>query len=825
MKTLVGHYVELRDTKERGIIKKVTDDMVWIEFNDEISQFLFPSSFVSHLVLDDKSIQEEIEALGVESAFNDFKKKYSRLINNEIAFLRKQGGKKYTIFDGVMLSSNNKTYVYVFDTDSEYHFPDGSVIKIEVDGERENAYVIACEEYSITFQTTVNLGAKVSTLSFFAEPWQLLEEIIERLDSINSSKSKIAYELANSGYTKIKKFKGIVTGQNAAHKRATSPGITFIWGPPGTGKTTTLAKIALKYIDEGKRVLMTSYSNVSVDGALLKVDYLSSKDSGVIVRYGYPRDEALINSDTLTSYSLALTNNPELANKYKNLIESKKGCKRTDPKRVELTKQIKSIRDEISKEEKAIVINALFVATTLTKAITDRVIYDQRFDVVIVDEASMAYVPQIVCVAGLAEQSFCCLGDFKQLPAIVQNPKCDELKRDIFDYVGICKAVNKNYSHEWLVMLNEQFRMHQDIADFVSGRMYGGLLETSPTIEQSRDVLANVRPLRGSAMIGIDLSGMYSVCIKTAEKSRINLMSALFCVRLAEKYVESNEVGIITPYNAQSKLITAMLRDLSERNGNMKLARCTTVHQFQGSEKPIIIYDSVDCYRMAYPSMLLTEIRDDIANRLFNVALTRAQGKFVLVSNIDYLFKKKISKGLIFTDLLKKLNKSTLSIKGDRVYDEIGSVVADGDGVFLGDRDEVESWDLYLKDIKNSKKIVHMDIPGSIDDDDEALLDLKKTIGIAQKHKVDIVVRTESARILPEFLERYRKNGEYIAFPITIVDDSIIWYGQPLSSADFISEGDMFSTRYFPVIRFEGKHTCRMLKAVLGITGVDDIDG
>ena len=44
--------------------------------------------------------------------------------------------------------------------------------------------------------------------------------------------------------------------------------ITFVWGPPGTGKTQTLAKIALKHIENEEKVLMLSYSNVSVDGAV-----------------------------------------------------------------------------------------------------------------------------------------------------------------------------------------------------------------------------------------------------------------------------------------------------------------------------------------------------------------------------------------------------------------------------------------------------------------------------------------------------------------------------------------------------------------------------
>ena len=41
---------------------------------------------------------------------------------------------------------------------------------------------------------------------------------------------------------------------------------------------------------------------------------------------------------------------------------------------------------------------------------------------------------------------------------------------------------------------------------------------------------------------------------------------------------------------------------------------------------------------MSFPGSLLTSKKNDTANRLFNVAMTRTQGKFILVANKDYLF-------------------------------------------------------------------------------------------------------------------------------------------------------------------------------------------
>ena len=67
-------------------------------------------------------------------------------------------------------------------------------------------------------------------------------------------------------------------------------------------------------------------------------------------------------------------------------------------------------------------------------------------------------------------------------------------------------------------------------------------------------------------------------------------------------------------------------------------------------------------------------------------------------------------------------------------------------------------------------------------------------------------------------MREYVVNHPYITTPFTIMDQRIIWFGEPLSAADFISEGEILPTEYFPCLRFEGKHTARILRAFYQIT-------
>ena len=73
---------------------------------------------------------------------------------------------------------------------------------------------------------------------------------------------------------------------------------------------------------------------------------------------------------------------------------------------------------------------------------------------------------------------------------------------------------------------------------------------------------------------------------------------------------------------------------------------------------------------------------------------------------------------------------------------------------------------------------------------------------------------------LPPKLQGYSIVGAYITNPFTLIDRSVIWFGEPLASPDFISEGEPIKTTTFPCLRFEGNHTARMLKAIFEIPSI-----
>lgn len=810
---LLGQLVMHRRTKKRGIIVSIDEKRMSVSFSDETSTYLFPDAFADTLILKDKDLQRQFEGLSCDSNFAAFQHQYSRAVEEEINYIRQTGGKKYRIIDGERLTRDPDRFLYSFETDSDLHFPDGTAIKIWLSERMIYGSIVSCEEFAIILQAEENLGEFVPSAEFTSEQWYLLEALNDRVNSLHVENSSIAYELACRGRLEIDYTKRISKGQDNALKAAFSQPITIIWGPPGTGKTTVLSKIALEAMNNGQRVLMLSYSNVSVDGAMLRVASMARFPSGQVLRYGYPRMTELLEKEDLTSYGYVLNRDPGLKEEYDELVQQKKALKRNE--RVEIDKRIKKIRAHLLEEEKKQIQKAAFVATTVSKAIADSAVYGQKFDVVIFDEASMAYVSQVVFAASLAKSHFCCFGDFRQLPAIVQNRADTVLTTDIFEHTGIVEAVENGYCHRWLVMLNYQYRMHPEIASFVSHEMYGDSLKTSDGIYEKRQRIAEMKPMPRHAMSMFDLSNTYSVCKKTMDGSRINVMSAMFSVALAEKFAGAYGVAIITPYSAQSRLILAMIRDLRKKNKRFQSVTSATVHQFQGSEKAVVIFDAVDCFRMPYPGVLLTSLKNNTANRLFNVAITRTQGKFILLANKSYLYSKGLSKNLMLYNALHEMGKQMAVTAGNELlgaFDSKGEVKAE---LYVGDRDEIDSWEKYLSDIVEAEKEIVIEMPGPIDEDEDAISDLIEVLTAREQQNVEISIRTAANVSIPKALDSFVKTEDYVTTPLTVIDRKVIWFGEPLSDADFISEGEIIPTKYFPCLRLCGEITARLLKEFL----------
>jgi len=80
------------------------------------------------------------------------------------------------------------------------------------------------------------------------------------------------------------------SSQRKAIAVAVGSGITFVWGTPGTGKTSILGLMVDAFLNEGLQILVASNTNMAVDMVLMKIAEANRGTSrierGKVVRFG-----------------------------------------------------------------------------------------------------------------------------------------------------------------------------------------------------------------------------------------------------------------------------------------------------------------------------------------------------------------------------------------------------------------------------------------------------------------------------------------------------------------------------------------------------------
>jgi len=612
----------------------------------------------------------------------DSLEEYRNALYREMYFLRDEGGRKYRINNGELIGKEFDKYAYLFELESELFLNDDAPIKLQVFDRVTSGIVTSCDDFEIVLLLDENIGEKVNSAYLTVEPWQLLKALAEKMESISSSDS-IAYELITKGQSLAtnEEADAIKKGQDNAIKAVFDNSISVIWGPPGTGKTTTMAKIAIRAINEGKSVLMLSHSNISVDGMIAKTaEKLSEENpklykSGRVLRYGYVRDVKLAQDKYSVAYNYVLTKNPSLKKELDTLQEKRnhfvgKEYMKSDLFKVE--SKLKELRKNLRKQERQYAEKALVIGTTISKVTMDSLFEDRKYDVVMFDEVSMAYVPQILYAATLAKAHMVCVGDFRQLSPIAQSEKKNVLCKDLFSYLGICDSNGGIHNHPWLTMLNTQYRMHSKIAGFSNKYLYHNQIKNGAGVDDKRVSVVKKKPLQYPITI-INTLGTFSVTDKDESNSRYSILNAiiLFGLAITAKKESEEDVGIISSYKAQARLINAMKED--EFGKKDRSIACTTVHQFQGSERNVILFDPVESYPSHGMGYLMEKNENQSVDRLINVAVTRAKGKFITISNSKYWERVCKSKEHIYTKLVKYINDKGNAVSGKK---DIGTLIS-----------------------------------------------------------------------------------------------------------------------------------------------------
>lgn len=324
---------------------------------------------------------------------------------------------------------------------------------------------------------------------------------------------------------------------NAAQDRAVRRAVTaedcaLIHGPPGTGKTHTLARAVRALCERGERVLLAAFTNRAVDNAL---ECLREQGFTEFVRIGTEHGVSKSMQDARLDY-------------------------RGDP------------------EERAETLrNAPVVAGTAATC-GSPVLKECAFDVAIVDEASQLTEPGTLAAINLADR-FVLVGDHKQLPPVVRDDDSD-LQTSLFE-----RLIERH--PEASVTLDKQYRMAQRIQYFSSRAFYDGQLRPATPAVASQQ-LAGLPSVSTEALPSGLRDSVAFVDPDGTATGNVNRTEAEQVAEIVDAYrsagVASEDIGVIAPFRAQVAAITRRVpNDIA----------VDTVDRFQGSSREVIVVSFV----------------------------------------------------------------------------------------------------------------------------------------------------------------------------------------------------------------------------------------
>ncbi len=444
--------------------------------------------------------------------------------------------------------------------------------------------------------------------------------------------------------------------------------VTYIWGPPGTGKTSTLGHIMAAYLSQGKQVLFVSNTNRAVDVGLLSVIQQLEALEGVYrlgdtalddgrledCRFELVAERARESLREQISYAQSMITrhntlqelvdeDPETLGSELDAVQIR--MKELGGKRkveADVTKMI----DRIASIEYSLMGKSRLVAATLAKVCTTDLLDGRQFDAVVLDEASMASLPYVLVMAAKAGSHMVIAGDPMQLPPIAQSEKPEAktwMETDMYAMASGAKSTSDLFAWhdanpEFTCFFDTQYRMPDGLAALISDVFYEGRL-----IATSKKKSPKESPIQVIDTSPLDpfIQSKNEKGFQPVNEVHQGVVRDLVVQLVLKHNYSPYDIGIIVPFRS----VVWDLRQVLRKDGFNDI-EVGTVHTFQGREKKVIIFDTVMSGVVERGQTRHFSVRpfDEAKSglqvpRLLNVAFSRAKEKVFLVADLDHMRK------------------------------------------------------------------------------------------------------------------------------------------------------------------------------------------
>lgn len=420
--------------------------------------------------------------------------------------------------------------------------------------------------------------------------------------------------------------------QQAVDKILSAQELAIVHGPPGTGKTTTLVQAIKALIKQDhQQILVVAPSNTAVDLLTEKLD-----EQGLnVLRVGNPARV----SEKLLSLTLdgRMAEHPSMkqarafkkqANEFKNMAHKyKRNFGRAEKEqRKALFDEAHKIMKEVGNTEQYIIDDLLSKAQVVTATLVGANHYTIRglkFHTVVIDEAGQALEP--ACwIPILKAKKVIFAGDHCQLSPTI---KSNEAAKSGLSTTLLEKSVTAH--PESVILLEEQYRMHETIMGYSSKVFYENKLKAHQSVANHR-LFADDMPLAFVDTAGCGFEE------KSEGTSTTNPEEAAFLFKHLTQMVEQlsahytveefPSIAVISPYKQQIFLMKELLQHSPLLKAYGDKISVNTIDSFQGQERDLV-----------YISMTRSNNEGTIGflsdTRRMNVAMTRARKKLVVIGD------------------------------------------------------------------------------------------------------------------------------------------------------------------------------------------------
>ena len=406
---------------------------------------------------------------------------------------------------------------------------------------------------------------------------------------------------------------------------------SYLWGPPGTGKTTALAAVVAEFLGQNpdSRVLLLSTTNFAVDEVTVRVDMeLEQTQWGLPLRRTIQRFGPRFNPRKFLGRTHLIADRAGLTIEDGSTPESNADSSPVEFADIARSDEFEKTSGHAEVAKKPSLESARLVAMTLAGAIAsmDKLRALRKFDLLVFDEASQIGLANVLAMMPLAHIRLFA-GDPIQLSPIARAARNSP---SVANWLARSPFAFKPDIGPALCQLVEQSRMPPLNCEIVSEIFYGGRLRVADNaLVNNPDWLSHKKKWFGPipANANVFIHPIQAATKNPAKKyerreSALAILSLLNC-SLTPTFDNIPRKGhervlVLTPFRDQQHHLRTMLDE-----AGFKQVRVSTVHSVQGSEAEIVIFDPVDG--------TLPFLMNEIGGPVVNVAISRATSKLILM--------------------------------------------------------------------------------------------------------------------------------------------------------------------------------------------------